>query len=54
MEVRKKMVPAPKSISEARGIITADYQTFLEKEWIDQLKKKYSVTVDKAVLDTIQ
>jgi len=54
VEVRKKMAPAPKSISEARGLITADYQTYLEKEWIDQLKKKYAVTVNKAVFDTIQ
>jgi peptidyl-prolyl cis-trans isomerase SurA len=54
VEVRKKMAPAPKSISEARGLITADYQTFLEKEWIEQLKKKYSVNVNRAVFDTIQ
>jgi peptidyl-prolyl cis-trans isomerase SurA len=54
VEVRKKMAPVPKSISEARGLITADYQTFLEKEWIEQLKKKYTVTVDRAVFDTIQ
>ena len=48
------MAPTPKSISEARGLITADYQTFLEKEWIEQLKKKYTVTVDRTVFDTIQ
>jgi len=54
VEVKKKMEPMPKSISEARGLITADYQTYLEKEWIEQLKKKYTVTVDRAVFDTIQ
>jgi peptidyl-prolyl cis-trans isomerase SurA len=54
VEVRKKMAPMPKSISEARGLITADYQTFLEKEWIEQLKKKYTVNVNRAVFDTIQ
>jgi peptidyl-prolyl cis-trans isomerase SurA len=54
VEVKKKLAAAPKSITEARGLITADYQTFLEKEWIEQLKKKYSVNVDRTVLDTIQ
>ena len=54
VEVRKKMAPMPKSISEARGLITADYQTFLEKEWIEQLKKKYTVNVNRAIFDTIQ
>lgn len=54
VEVRKKMEPTSKSISEARGLITADYQTFLEKEWIEQLKEKYTVVVDRAVFDTIQ
>jgi peptidyl-prolyl cis-trans isomerase SurA len=54
VEVKKKMAPMPKSISEARGLITADYQTFLEKEWIEQLKKKYTVNVNRAVFDTIQ
>ena len=54
VEVRKKMAPMPKSISEASGLITADYQTFLEKEWIEQLKKKYTVNVNRAIFDTIQ
>jgi peptidyl-prolyl cis-trans isomerase SurA len=54
VNVKKKLEPAPKSITEARGVITADYQTFLEKEWIEQLKKKYEVTINRAVFDTIQ
>jgi len=43
----------PKSLQQAKGIITADYQTYLEKLWIEKLKKKYKVTVSKKVLSTI-
>jgi len=29
----------PKSLLEARGLITADYQNYLEKEWLSGLRK---------------
>ena len=46
--------PTPKTIKEARGLITADYQNFLEKEWINQLRKKYTVKVDMEVFESIK
>ena len=52
--VKKIVKPTPKSYSEARGLVTSEYQTFLEKDWIDSLKKKYAVTVDRKVFDSIQ
>lgn len=54
VRVNKVLPPQPKSISEARGLITADYQNYLEKEWIGKLRKKYTVTVDQNVLDSIK
>lgn len=48
------VVPAQqKELNEARGLVTADYQTFLEKEWIEQLKKKYPVSINNEVLENI-
>lgn len=44
----------PKKISEARGIVTADYQDSLEKKWVEQLREKYSVTVHEDVLKALQ
>ncbi len=35
--------PRNKTFEEARGLAISDYQTYLEKEWIAQLKKKYPV-----------
>jgi peptidyl-prolyl cis-trans isomerase SurA len=43
----------PKSLEEAKGVATADYQSFLEKEWIENLRKKYSVQVVNPVLETL-
>ena len=52
--IKKVVKPTPKTYVEARGLITSEYQTWLEKEWIDSLKNKYPVSVDRKVLDAIQ
>lgn len=50
-----KIVPTgQKSYQDSKGLVTADYQNYLEKLWLDGLKKKYSVTIDKNVLATIK
>jgi len=48
------VAPEPKNLNEARGLITADYQNYLEKEWIEQLREKYTVTVNEDVLSEIK
>ncbi|MCF8299022.1 MAG: peptidylprolyl isomerase [Saprospiraceae bacterium] len=52
--VRELISPEPKLLNEAKGLVTADYQNYLEKEWIKQLKAKYPVNVDRAVFDSIK
>jgi peptidyl-prolyl cis-trans isomerase SurA len=52
--VRGKVAPSPKTLNEAKGLVTADYQTYLEKEWIDSLRKKYPFQVNKDVLFSIK
>ncbi|PKQ69962.1 peptidylprolyl isomerase [Raineya orbicola] len=39
--------PRTKTFEEARGNIIQDYQVFLEKEWIDELQKKYPVKIQE-------
>lgn len=53
-DVKRIIPPAPKTLDEARGLITAAYQDSLEKEWIKELRAKYPVTVDKEVLYSIK
>lgn len=44
-------IPAKsKEISEAKGLITSDYQTYLEKEWLKELEQKHKIIINKEVL----
>jgi len=54
VHIKEIRQPEPKEFNEARGLITAAYQNYLEKEWIDSLRAKHDVTVDKEVLYTIK
>jgi peptidyl-prolyl cis-trans isomerase SurA len=46
--------PEPKSLDEARGIITSDYQNYLEIEWVRTLKEKYQVSIHEEILEDIK
>lgn len=39
-----------KNLSEARGYVVADYQDYLEKQWIEQLSREFEVVINKDVL----
>jgi peptidyl-prolyl cis-trans isomerase SurA len=54
VNVEKLLKPTPKLYQDSKGMVTADYQSYLEKEWINSLKKKYAVSIDKTVLATIK
>lgn len=43
----------PRSFTDARGFVINDYQAALEDEWITQLKKKYPIKINDAVLKTL-
>lgn len=49
-EVRK---PEPKKLGEIRGLLMADYQNWLEEEWIAGLEKKYTVITNHDLLNKI-
>jgi peptidyl-prolyl cis-trans isomerase SurA len=54
VNIHKILKPEVKELNDARGLITADYQNYLEKEWIAALKAKYPVEVNKVVLAKIK
>ena len=39
--------PGPKTLAEARGQATSDYQTYLEKEWITKMRTERPVKVNE-------
>jgi len=53
VSVHSLVPPEPKLLNESRGLITADYQNFLEKEWISQLRTKYPYSVNRDVFETL-
>lgn len=50
----KILKPGPKKLEECRGIVTADYQNFLEKVWIGELRQKYPVNINRDLLSKIE
>ncbi|GAB3292769.1 hypothetical protein GCM10027511_06230 [Hymenobacter humi] len=49
-----KILPAgPKTLAEARGQATSDYQTYLEKEWINELRTARPVKVNEAEVNKL-
>lgn len=46
--------PQPKLLSETKGVVTSDYQSALEKQWIDELRKKYTIKVFDDVLKQVK
>lgn len=53
VKLNKVIPPTPKSLDEARGYVISAYQDQLEKEWIEELHKKYTVTIDQKVFNSM-
>ena len=52
-KIRKIDRGAPLDFEEARGAIMSDYQKFLEKQWVNELRENYEIKVDENVLQAI-
>jgi len=49
----KELVDAPEEYTDVKGLVTADYQNWLEKQWVESLRNKYKVKVNKKVVKSI-
>lgn len=47
------LLKAPESYLDVRELVVADYQDTLEAAWVEELRAKYPVEVDKAVVATV-
>ncbi|MBR1547954.1 MAG: peptidylprolyl isomerase [Prevotella sp.] len=48
-----KMLKKPEDYTDVRGLVTADLQDEMDRLWVADLRKKYSFTVNRDVLATV-
>lgn len=53
MKIEEILPPSPKTLKEARGYVVADYQDYLEKEWVESLRGEYDIKTNKRVLNSL-
>jgi len=51
--IKQVRSPEQKELSDCRGYVISDYQNQLEKEWVQELREKYKVSVQDKVLKSL-
>lgn len=46
----EKLPVMRKELSETKGLVTSDYQNYLEKNWIEEIANKFNITINYDVL----
>lgn len=54
VHVNSILAPMNKTLDEIRGQATADYQNFLDQQWIAELRAKYPVIINQEVLKNVR
>ena len=49
----KLLKKGPEEYQDVRALVVSDYQEELEKAWVEELRKRYPVQVNKEVLQTV-
>lgn len=50
----KLLKTGPEEFSDVRGLVTSDYQNYLEEKWLKELNQKYKIVVNEDVLKTVK
>jgi peptidyl-prolyl cis-trans isomerase SurA len=53
MKIEAIVPPTPKKLNEAKGYAVAEYQDFLEKRWVEQLRQEYKVVINKEAFESL-
>ena len=53
INILREVGPEAKLLNEVKGYIVTDYQEYLEKQWIADLKSKYAIVVDETVFRSL-
>ena len=52
--VNEVLPKGTKTLDEAKGFVITDYQEAIEKQWLQSLKDKYKVSINKAALKSVK
>jgi peptidyl-prolyl cis-trans isomerase SurA len=52
--VNKYLPRQPKKLNEIRGLVIADYQNFLEVQWVEELREKYPYVLNREALNALK
>ena len=53
VELEGRIIEKPETYLDVKGVVMNDYQKYLEEKWVESLRKKYKVKVNKDVLKTV-
>jgi peptidyl-prolyl cis-trans isomerase SurA len=53
VDIEELLNKSPKKLSEARGLVTSEYQNFLDKQWVEELRKSRTYKINTDVLHSI-
>lgn len=53
VKINKILPPDYKKLSEIKGIVIADYQEYLEKQWLADLRSKYKVEINEPLVNSL-
>jgi peptidyl-prolyl cis-trans isomerase SurA len=54
VKINDVLIPEPKKLNEVKGLVTANYQDYLEQQWIKELRNKYPYKVNQEVLSSVK
>jgi len=54
INVKEITPPGPRTFEEIKGRVLSDYQTFIEEQWMEQLRAKYKVEINKKTLKKLK
>ena len=49
-----RVIDQPEEMNDVRGLVSSDYQDQLEQQWVEGLRKKYKVEINKKVLKQVK
>lgn len=50
VKIRQVLPSEPKLLQEIKGLMTSEYQNYLEKTWLESLQATYKITVNEEIL----